>query len=104
MIVYQVTITLQTRVEPEWLQWMQQVHLPDVLKTGCFSRCQVANALDPADGEATYVIRYDCPTRETYERYREHFAAGLQKEHNDKFAGSFRGSRLLLEEAFTLNA
>jgi hypothetical protein len=33
-----------------------------------------------------------------YQRYRDHFAAALQKEHSDRFSGRFRASRQILEE------
>lgn len=101
-ILYQVTITLQSHREAEWLDWMGRVHLPDVLKTGCFTRCAFAKAMEPAGDEVTYVIRYDCASAEVYERYRTEFAPDLQQEHTVKFAGSFRSSRLLLEQVLSL--
>ena len=36
MIIYSVTITIEAAIDHEWLDWMQRVHVPDVLRTGCF--------------------------------------------------------------------
>jgi hypothetical protein len=43
-------------------------------------------------------MQYDCRSVEEYHRYRDNFAAALQKEHSDRFGGRFRGARQLLEE------
>jgi hypothetical protein len=103
MIVYQVTITLQSAIEADWLDWMRRVHVPEVLNTGCFSRCSMAKALAPPGDEVTYVFCYESPSLEAYERYRQHFATTLQEAHTSRYAGRFHGSRLLLEEVSTLS-
>ena len=98
MILYSVTITIQASIESEWLDWMRRVHIPDVLRTGCFSECRMYQALGTAGEEAIYVMQYQGDSLEEYHRYRDNFAPALQKEHSDRFAGRFRGSRQVLEE------
>jgi hypothetical protein len=102
MIVYQVTLSIERGIEPEWFEWMQRVHIPDVLRTGCFSRCDIFKNIDAGPGDATYVLQYRANDREDYERYRDTYAPRLQREHSELFAGRFRASRLLLEEAGSL--
>ena len=99
MILYSVTITIQARIEAEWFDWMKQVHIPDVLRTGCFLECRIYKVVDPEGNEPTYVLQYQCRSIEEYQRYRDNFAPALQKDHSDRFAGRFRASRQLLEEA-----
>jgi hypothetical protein len=36
MILYNVTVSIDESVEKEWLQWMKEVHIPDVMNTGLF--------------------------------------------------------------------
>lgn len=98
MIIYSVTIAIQAGIESEWLGWMNKVHVPDVLRTGCFSDCRISKVLGSEGDELTYVLQYSCRSLEDYHRYRDNFAPALQKEHTDRFAGKFRGSRQLLEE------
>ena len=98
MILYSVTITLQPDIESEWVDWMQLVHIPDVLRTGCFFECRTYKVLEPDGNEPTYVMQYHCRSLEEYHRYRDNFAPALQKDHSDRFAGRFRASRQLLEE------
>ncbi|HKP05360.1 MAG TPA: DUF4286 family protein [Chthoniobacterales bacterium] len=98
MVIYHVTIALEASIEAEWVDWMKRVHVPDVLRTGCFSACQICKVIGAAGDEVTYVLQYDCRSLEEYHRYRDNFAPALQKEHSDRFAGRFRGSRQILEE------
>ncbi len=98
MIIYKVEITVEAGIELEWLDWMQQVHVPDVIRTGCFTECRIYKVIESDAGDPSYVMQYHCPSLEEYHRYRDSFAAALQKEHSDRFAGRFRGARQLLEE------
>lgn len=98
MIIYSVTITIQAGIESEWVDWMNRVHVPDVLRTGCFFECRTYKVLGADGDEPIYVMQYRCRSVEEYHRYRDNFAPALQKEHSDRFSGRFRGSRQLLEE------
>jgi hypothetical protein len=98
MIIYSVTITIEGSIESEWVDWMNRVHVPDVLRTGCFLECRTYKVLGSDGGESTYLLQYHCRSIEEYHRYRNNFAPALQKEHSDRFSGRFRGSRQLLEE------
>jgi hypothetical protein len=98
MIIYSVTITIEQSIESEWVDWMNRVHVPDVLRTNCFTECRTYKAVGSEDEYPVYVLQYQCRSVEEYHRYRDNFAPALQKEHSDRFAGRFRGSRQLLEE------
>ena len=98
MIIYSVTITIQASIETAWVEWMKTVHIPDVLRTGCFSECRIHRVLGCEGEEPAYVMQYQCRSLEEYHRYRDNFAPALQKDHTDRFAGKFRGSRQVLEE------
>ena len=102
MIIYSVTITIQPDIEAEWIDWMKKVHIPDVLRTGCFSDCRIHKVLGSEGDEPVYVMQYRCRSLEEYHRYRDNFAPALQKDHTDRFAGKFRGSRQVLEEVASL--
>ena len=60
MIIYRVEITIEPGIEAEWLDWMKRVHVPDVLRTGCFSDCRIHKVLEAAEEEPIYVMQYSC--------------------------------------------
>ena len=99
MIIYSVTVTIEASIEREWLDWMRRLHVPEVVGTGCFTGATIYKTFEPTSDEQTYVIQYQCSAMAEYQRYRDHFAAALQKEHSDRFGGRFCASRQILEEA-----
>lgn len=102
MITYSVTVTLQDDIEPDWVEWMSRTHVPDVLRTGCFTQCRMYKLLDSPAREPTYVMQYDCLAIEEYHRYRGDFAPALQKDHSDRYGNKVRGARQLLEHVLTI--
>src|SRR3982074_1328623 len=104
MIIYSVTIDIQAAIESEWVDWMNKIHVPDVLRTGGFSERRFYRVLGSEGDELTYVLQYRCRALEEYHRSRDTFAPALQKQHTDRFSGRFRGSRQLLEEIAQVKA
>ena len=98
MIIYQVTVAIDPAVEEEWFAWMKNVHIPDVLRTGCFTASRAMRSVDNESSERVYVFEYEADSLEHYHRYRDNFALALQKDHSDRFAGRFRASRQILEQ------
>lgn len=99
MILYNVTITVDAEVEPQWLQWMQEVHIPDVLRTGCFEEARLLRLLHMDEpGQCTYAVQYRCRDLRDLARYEENYADRLRREHTEKFKDKFVAFRTVLEE------
>jgi hypothetical protein len=77
---------------------MRRIHVPDVIRTGCFSGCRIYKVIDSDAADSSYVMQYHYPALQGYHRYRDNFASALRKEHFDMLAGRFRGVRQILEE------
>lgn len=96
MILYNVTVSIDDSVHEDWLKWMKEKHIPDVMNTGCFIESRISRVHGEEDGGLTFAIGYLCPDKETYERYQMEFAPALQKEHGERYAGRFAAFRTLL--------
>ncbi len=98
MILYNVTVKIDHAYHKEWLQWMKEVHIPDVMATGMFLEYRMGRLLgmDEPDG-VTYAIQYFCTDMRTFESYQKNFAQKLQADVNEKFKGKFVAFRTLLE-------
>jgi hypothetical protein len=97
-IIYNVTINIDHAVAAEWLDWMKQVHIPDVMSTGLFTGNRVLRLIgDEESGGVTFAVQYTAPDMESYEEYRKNFAPALQAEHTAKFKDRFVAFRTLLE-------
>lgn len=98
MIIYNVTINIDDSVHLEWLKWMKEVHIPDVMNTGIFVENRILKLLgDEQSGGHTYSIQYYCNCLDDYKQYENVFAPALQAEHSEKFKEQFVAFRTLLE-------
>jgi hypothetical protein len=100
MIVYNVTVNVEDSIHQDWLNWMQQKHLSDVMNCGLFTSYRMLKLLSRQEDETgtTYAIQYTCKTMADYERYQSEFAPSLQADGMQKFGGKFIAFRTLLEE------
>jgi hypothetical protein len=97
MIIYNVTINIDTDVEQEWLAWMKDVHIPDVMATGLFLESRMMRVLADDQGGNTYAIQYTAADMAHYERYRDEHAPRLQAETQKHYGGRFAAFRTLLQ-------
>lgn len=100
MILYSVTVTIDSDILEDWYSWMTEVHIPQVLATGYFTGWHFSRLLDPAPEEGTFTfnIQYECQTMSEYIQYRDTEAPALQMAHTEKFRDRFVAFRTLLEK------
>jgi len=98
MIIYNVTVNIEQSVHDEWLKWMKEVHIPDVMAKGVFTENRILRLIGDEDsGGSTYAIQYSCSSMDEFDRYERDFADELRKEHLERFRDKFVAFRTLLE-------
>lgn len=98
-IIYNVTINVDHAAADDWLKWMKEVHIPEVMDTGLFLSHRMLRLIgDEESGGITYAIQYTAKDRDAYERYKQEFAPALQASHTAAFKDRFVAFRTLLEE------
>jgi hypothetical protein len=103
MYIYSVTVHIDKDAESDWLDFMQQKHIFDVLKTGSFTKACMRKVVQHTDADkSVYNMEYYCTDKESYESYATKAASALQKDVADRFAGRFKAERMLLEEVFQI--
>lgn len=96
-IIYNVTVKIDQAIEKEWLEWMQEKHIPDVMKTNCFESYTLSSVYGDQDEHGiTFSIQYIAPDSDTLQKYFDEFATDLQKEHSDKYKGRYGAFRTML--------
>jgi hypothetical protein len=97
MIIYNVTVKIEKEINDDWLKWMKDEHIPEVLGTGMFTENRILKVLvDETDG-ITYSVQYYCKSMDDYEKYLVQFAPELQKKHTNRYKDKFVAFRTLLE-------
>lgn len=105
MIIYNVTVNVDESIHNQWMSWMTEKHIPEMLGTGKFSKALMTRVMVQEDlGGITYSVQYTCSSRELLDEYYRKDAEVLQKEgfalFGNKF-GSFRTELQVIREFTT---
>ena len=99
MLLYNVTVGVDKEIEQEWLQYMSEKHIQDVMNTGLFVESKVYKVLhDQDEGTVSYSVQYFAKSIEDIQQYLEVFAPVLIEQHRVKFHNRHVAFRTLLEE------
>jgi hypothetical protein len=97
-IIYNVTIKVEQHIADQWLQWMLDVHVPEVMQTKCFVDYKVVRLLDIDDTEGpTYAVQYHADSKADYNRYIELYAPMLRSKTIDKWGDRFIAFRSVMQ-------
>ena len=91
MIIYNVTVNIDDSVHADWLYWIRNEHIPDMLATGKFIKALMTKVLVEEEmGGQSYSIQYTAKSRDSLARYYKDDAPKLREE-----AGRF-GDKVLM--------
>ena len=98
MIIYNVTINIHESVHDQWMQWMQEKHIADVLATGKFISARMVKVLIEEEmGGVTYSIQYTTDSKATLNKYYQEDAPKLREEGLQLFGDKMLAFRTELE-------
>lgn len=98
MILYNITINVTPDIEEDFIAWMKQVHIPEVLETGIFDDHKFFRLLhDSEDGSTNYCIQYFTESIEKMMEYEKQHAALLRAKTQERYQDKAISFRTLLE-------
>ncbi len=100
MVLYNVTVNIDDDVEQDWITWMKQEHIPEVMETGYFTEYRLMRMLSESPDETgkTYAIQYMANSLTELETYLEKAAPKLQKQTIIRYGTKMAAFRTVLEE------
>jgi hypothetical protein len=63
MLLYNVTLIIEEDIAAEWLKWMKEIHIPEVMETGKFVSNRLLKVLDSPNEGVTYCAQYVAETQ-----------------------------------------
>ncbi|MBK9338435.1 MAG: DUF4286 family protein [Lewinellaceae bacterium] len=98
MLLYNVTVTIDLDVHEDWLRWMRETHIPDVMATGMFRSWRMSRMIghEHEDSEI-YSMQYLVEDMEHLRRYMDVFAPDLQRQHQQRYEGKYAAFRTVME-------
>ena len=98
MFVYNVTIKINVPIHDQWLEWMKNIHIPDMLSTDCFQDATILRLLEVDDTDGyTYAIQYKTESKSKYNQYTELYAPSMRQKTIEKWGDQFVAFRSFLE-------
>jgi len=100
MVLYNVTINIDEDVEKDWIEWMKNEHIPEVMETGYFVEYRMMKMLTESPDETgkTYATQYMAESLDEIETYLEKEAPKLQKQGIIRYGTKMAAFRSVLEE------
>ncbi len=97
-VLYNVTCCVNPEIGEEWLEWMRNHHIPEVMATGKFEEYRILEMIDAEQvNSVTYAIQYLASSLELYHRYQNEHAPMLQKKTLDRYGDQISAFRSLLK-------
>ncbi|HVE61267.1 MAG TPA: DUF4286 family protein [Chitinophagaceae bacterium] len=97
-IIYNVTIKVALTIADQWLSWLLDEHIPEVMSTSCFTKYSVLKLLNTDDEQGiTYAVQYNADSMEDYNHYLNNYANDLRKKSFEKWGDHFIAFRTLME-------
>ena len=97
MIIYNVTVSVEESIKSDWLFWIQNEHIPEVLACNIFTDAQINKVITKGDSDNTFAIAYTCKSMKDLHRYQIQFSAALQKKHFDRYGEKAVSFRTIME-------
>jgi hypothetical protein len=98
MIIYNVTVNVDESIHDQWMSWMTEKHIPEMLGTGKFSKALMTRVLVQEDlGGVTYSVQYTCSSKELLEEYYKNDSDQLRQKGFELFGNKFGSFRTELQ-------
>ncbi len=99
MFLYNVTTQVDGAIAEQWLQWMKEEHIPEVVATGCFTSARVWKLVEVDETEGpTFAVQYLAGSKADYNRYITIHAQALRQKSYQKWGDRFIAFRSVMQE------
>ncbi len=98
MIIFNITIKISPEIQQHWLEWMKEVHVPEIMATGLFHDYRICRLLEQDDQDGpTYAVQYFSDTLENYQTYIQEHAASFNQKAFGQFGDRFVAFRTVMQ-------
>lgn len=97
MVIYNVTVNVNHEILEDWLSFMKDSHIPDVMNTGYFSGHRFLRLVKQEPEGATYCIQYFTDSLAKLQQYMATQAPRLQQDVAVRYGEKAMAFRSILE-------
>ena len=98
MIIYNITTKVHNSIAADWMQWLKNIHVKEVMESDCFTEYKIVKLLeiDETDGP-TFAVQFFAESKGLYNRYIEEFAGEMRKRSFEKWGDKFISIRTVMQ-------
>ena len=101
MLFHNITYNIDVNAEADFLDWMRNTHIPNVMLTGFPKSFKMLKLLTEIDnGGATYSVQYFFDSIEGFEVYENDYLDDLNLVVDKRYRGKYVFFASLLQELF----
>jgi hypothetical protein len=98
MIIYNITSKVSNAIHMDWLKWTEEVYIPELIATGCFTDGVILQLLEIDDSEGpTFAVQMKAESKALYNRYVEHFAEAMKQKSFAEWGDQFISFRSVMK-------
>lgn len=98
MYIYNVTTQVKEYIKVEWLEWMRDDFIPEMIATELFSHYRIVKILDIDESDGpTYAIQYFTDNRAKYDQFVQIYSDKLSQKAIEKWKDKIFSFRSFME-------
>jgi len=98
MIIYNVTTKTDPGIAAEWLQWLKEEHIAEMVATGCFTHATILELTDTDETDGpTYAVQYHSNSMALYDKYVSEYAPVIRQNVIKKWGDKIISFRTLMK-------
>jgi hypothetical protein len=98
MILYNITINVSPEIEQDFITWMKETHIPEIMQTGIFYEFKFLRLMhDSDDGSVNYATQYFTDTIDQMMDYERNHAPAIRAKTQARYQDKAIAFRTLLE-------
>lgn len=98
MFIYNVTAKVKPGIARDWVRWMIDEHMPELIATGIFIDARLCRLLEQDESEGlTYSAQYTCDSLEDYHEYIVRHAGAMREKGVKKWGDGFIAFRTVMQ-------
>jgi hypothetical protein len=87
MLIYNVTVNVEEAVHQQWLKWMREIYIPEMLQTNLFTNARILRVMvDEQMGGITFSVQYYAKDKKSLERYYSEYLDAFSIKERQHFS------------------
>ena len=97
-MIYSITFAVENRAESEWIAYMKEIHIPQILKSDLVTSYHFTKVLSDETTDRAYNLQLHYPTRSHLEQYIAELDQEIQSRLQQQFNGKLGSFCTFLEQ------